>query len=139
MQRNKVHQRTKTTIFQNQNFTRLNLSCTGLFQLNTAVLQWNLSQQDLRFSLGLIIQVSTAIWLSKHYFNPAKFFKFKFLPLVKITQRSFTLYCLIDIYCWYGWFFGVKSLKNKAWNLALKKQNQTYRPKLCDFVHHTKF
>ena len=35
------------------------------------------------FSLGSIIEVSTAILMLKRYFSPAKFFEFKFLPLVK--------------------------------------------------------
>ena len=34
-------------------------------------------------SMGSIIREGTAVLMSKHYFRPAKFFKFKFLPLVK--------------------------------------------------------
>ena len=58
----------ETTIFQNQSFTGLNLSCTGLFQLNTTVLLLHLSQQDISFfSMELIIKKGTVILLSKFW------------------------------------------------------------------------
>ena len=52
------------------------------------------------FSLGSIIKVTTAILKPNHCFSPPKFFKFKFLPLVKdYPGEYYILYCLIDMYC----------------------------------------
>ena len=51
----------------------------------------------IKTSLGSIYSVLDRSGLILQNFSPAKFFKFKFLPLVKDYPRIITLYCLTDM------------------------------------------
>ena len=131
IQRTKAHQRTKATKSQNQNFTGLNLSCNGLFQLNTTVLQLNLSQQYINFFfMGSIIEEGTAIPMSKLYFSPAKFFKFEFLPLVKDHPGEYYP-ILSDRYVlpvWVG-FLAIKNSLKPGMKLGTEEVKANIKPK----------